>query len=86
MRKPYKNPNFNACFAAAGFCAEKFRKRGVKFFVLQNTGFFATKFGEAEFCDVKFHKAKLRRAKFYGAEFAAKSEKFCGAKRRGADA
>ena len=44
------------------------------------------KFGEAEFCDVKFHKARLRRAKFYGAEFAAKSEKFCGMKRRGAGA
>ena len=57
-----------------------------KFTALQNAGFFATKFGEAEFYSVKFHKARLRRAKFYGAEFAAKSEKFCGAKRRGADA
>ena len=57
-----------------------------KFTALQNTGFFATKFGEAEFCGVKFHKARLRRAKFYGAEFAAKGEKFCGAERRGAGA
>ena len=57
-----------------------------KFTALQNAGFFATKFDETEFCSVKFHKARLRRAKFYGAEFAAKSEKFCGAKRRGADA
>ena len=158
MRKPYKNPNSNARFAAAGFCAEKFRKRGVKFFAPQNAGFFATKFDETEFCgaepgahdaalrdfkfcnetlrhtrqirqsrhsyfkfhDEKFHganfatygteflktnfrgmefckskfkvrgfkfyKARLRRAKFYGAEFAAKCEKFCGAKRRGAGA
>ena len=57
-----------------------------KFTALQNAGFFATKFGEAEFCGVKFHKARLRRAKFYVAEFAAKSEKFCGMKRRGAGA
>ena len=57
-----------------------------KFTAPQNAGFFATKFGEAEFCGVKFHKARLRRARFYGAEFAAKGEKFCGAERRGADA
>ena len=57
-----------------------------KFTAPQNAGFFATKFGEAEFCGVKFHKARLRRAKFYGAEFAAKGEKFCGAERRGAGA
>ena len=53
---------------------------------LQNAGFFKTKFGEAEFCDVKFHKERLRRARFYGAEFAAKDEKFCSMKRRGASA
>ncbi|WP_297902537.1 hypothetical protein [uncultured Campylobacter sp.] len=63
MQKPYKNSNFNARFATAGFCAAKFRKRGVK-----------------------FHKAGSRRAKFYAAEFAAKGEKFCGTKRRGAGA
>ena len=57
-----------------------------KFTALQNAGFFATKFGEAEFCGVKFHTARLRRAKFYVAEFAAKGEKFCGAKRHGAGA
>ena len=57
-----------------------------KFTAPQNAGFFATKFGEAEFCGVKFHKARLRRARFYGAEFAAKGEKFCDAERRGADA
>ena len=57
-----------------------------KFTAPQNAGFFATKFGEAEFCGVKFHKVRLRRARFYGAEFAAKGEKFCGAKRRGAGA
>lgn len=57
-----------------------------KFTAPQNAGFFATKFGEAEFCDMKFHKARSRRAKFYAAEFTAKSEKFYGAKRRGAGA
>lgn len=57
-----------------------------KFTAPQNAGFFATKFDEAEFCGVKFHKAGLRRARFYGAEFVAKDEKFCGAKRRGAGA
>lgn len=57
-----------------------------KFTAPQNAGFFATKFGETEFCGVKFHKARLRHAKFYAAEFAAKGEKFCGMKRRGAGA
>ena len=32
MQKPYKNPNFNARFAVAGFCAVKFRKRSIKFY------------------------------------------------------
>jgi len=53
VRKPYKNPNSNACFAAAGFCAAKFNKRGVKFFAPQNTGFCAIKFGSTEFCGAK---------------------------------
>lgn len=65
-----------------------------KFTAPQNAGFFVTKFGETEFCGVKFHKARLRRVRFYGtepgvhdaAEFAAKGEKFCSAKRRGAGA
>ena len=57
-----------------------------KFTAPQNEGFFATKFGETEFCGVKFHKVRLHRAKFYTAEFAAKCEKFCGMKRRGAGA
>ena len=57
-----------------------------KFTAPQNAGFFATKFGETEFCGVKFHKARLRRARFHAAEFAAKGEKFCGAERRGAGA
>lgn len=57
-----------------------------KFTAPQNAGFFETKFGEAEFCDVKFHKAGSRRAKFYAAEFTAKDEKFYGAERRGAGA
>ena len=66
MQKPYKNPNFNARFAVAGFCAVKFRKRGVKFFALQNTGFFVTKFGSTKFCGAKpeAHDAKLRDFKF----------------------
>ena len=179
MQKPYKNPNFNARFAPAGFCAVKFMDRGVKFYKArlretdfltraaelygtkfheiklqtpnselkmkfgevkfggvkfrggallkfaaakglrrssslcaaapfkftapQNAGFFATKFDKTEFLGanfrdtefykskfrargVKFHKARLCRAKFYDAEFAADSAKFCGAKRRGAGA
>ena len=167
MRKPYKNPNSNARSAAAGFCAEKFMDRGVKFYQAelretgflartakfytakfhgakfqdmkfqtpnlelkmkfnaakfgevkfrdgalfkfiaakglrrspslyaatpfkfiapQNAGFFATKFSETEFCGVKFHKTRLRRAKFYTAEFVAKCEKFRGAERHGAGA
>lgn len=57
-----------------------------KFTAPQNAGFFAIKFDEIEFCGVKFHKARLRRAKFYNAEFATQGEKFCGAKRRGAGA
>ncbi len=66
MRKPYKNPNSNAYFAAAGFCGAKFRKCGVKFFVLQNTGFFATKFGSTKFCGAEpgAHDTKLRGFKF----------------------
>ena len=64
MQKPYKNPNSNARFAAAGSCAVKFRKRGVKFFVLQNTGFFATKFGSTKFCGTEAHDAALRGFKF----------------------
>ncbi len=76
------------------FAAAKGLRRGpslcaatpFKFTAPQNAGFFATKFDEIKFCGVKFHKARLRRAKFCGAEFAAKCEKFCGAKRRGAGA
>ena len=66
MQKPYKNPNFNARFAAAGFCAAKFRKRGVKFFALQDAGFFATKFGSTKFCGTEpgAHNAALRGFKF----------------------
>ena len=144
MRKPYKNANSNARFAAAGFCAAEFSGRGVKFFAPQNARFFVTKFSNTKFCNaepeayvaalggfkfrdekfnsakfaicgteflganfrgmefckskfrargIKFYKAELREtaflartAKFYAAEFTAKSEKFYGAKRRGAGA
>ncbi|EEV17772.1 hypothetical protein CAMGR0001_0604 [Campylobacter gracilis RM3268] len=76
------------------FAAAKGLRRGpslcaaapFKFTALQNAGFFARKFDETEFCDVKFHKVRLRHARFCGAEFAAKGEKFCGMKRRGAGA
>lgn len=66
MRKPYKNSNFNARFAAAGFCAAKFRKRGVKFFAPQNARFFATKFSSTKFCgaEPRAHDAALRGFKF----------------------
>ena len=66
MRKPYKNPNYNARFAAAGFCAVKFRGRGVKFFAPQNVGFFATKFDSTKFCaaEPEARDAALRGFKF----------------------
>lgn len=66
MRKPYKNPNSNARFAAAGFCAAKFRKRGVKFFAPQNARFFETKFSNTKFCNAepRAHGAELRSFKF----------------------
>ena len=66
MRKPYKNPNSNVRFAAAGFYAEKFRKRGVKFFAPQNARFFATKFSSTKFCDAEpeAHVVALRDFKF----------------------
>lgn len=66
MREPYKNPNFNARFASAGFCAAKFRKRSVKFFAPQNARFFATKFGSTKFCGTEpgAHNAALRDFKF----------------------
>ncbi|RKV95264.1 MAG: hypothetical protein D8H92_07785, partial [Campylobacter sp.] len=96
MRKPYKNPNSNARFAAAGFCAEKFKKRGVKFFALQNAGFFARKFDKTEFCgaEPRAHYAALRDFKFCNetlrhtrqirqsrhSHFKFRDEKFNGAK------
>ena len=66
MRKPYKNSNFNARFAAAGFCAAKFKKRGVKFFAPQNARFFATKFSSTKFygAEPRAHDAALRGFKF----------------------
>ena len=84
MRKPCKNPNSNACFVAAGFCAVKFRGRGVKFYKarLCETGFLAraAKFYTAKFHGVKFHemkfhtpnlelKMKFSEAKFGGIKF-----------------
>ena len=86
MRKPYKNPNSKVRFVAAGFCAEKFRERGVKFFALQNTGFFATKFGSTKFCgaEPRAHDAALGGFKFHdekfdGAKFATCGTGFLGA-------
>lgn len=66
MRKPYKNQNSNARFVAAGFCATEFSGRGVKFFALQNAGFFAIKFGSTKFCSAepRAHDAALRGFKF----------------------
>ena len=114
MRKPYKNPNSNACFAAAGFCAAKFRKRGVKFyprgaepeahgaelgsfkfrdekfysvrFTTRKTEFLGANFRDTEFCKSKFRE---RSVKFYKAElhetgFLARTAKFYAAKFHGA--
>ena len=52
------------------FCKSKFRAHGIKFY-------------KAELRETAF---LARTAKFYAAEFAAKGEKFCGAKRRGVGA
>lgn len=86
MRKPYKKPNSNVRFAAAGFYAEKFRKRGVEFFALQNTGFFVTKFGSTKFCgaepearDAKLRDFKFCNEKFHGVKFATCGTGFLGA-------
>lgn len=96
MRKPYKNPNYNACFAAAGSCAVKFRESGIKFFALQNAGFFETKFGSTKFCgaEPEAHYAAFGGFKFCNetlrhtrqirqsrhSHFKFRDEKFDGAK------
>jgi putative pentapeptide repeat protein len=92
VRKLWKNPNSNARFAATGSCAEKFKKRGVKFFALQNAGFFATKFGSTKFCgaEPRAHDAalgdfKFRDEKFRGVKFATCGTEFLGANFRGAE-
>ena len=83
MRKPYKNPNSNALFAATGFCAAEFRGSGVKFFAPQNARFFATKFSSTKFCgaEPRAHGAELggfkfRGEKFYGVRFTARKTEF----------
>ena len=43
---------------------EKFRESGIKFFALQNAGFFATKFDSTKFCGAEAHDAALRDFKF----------------------
>ncbi|WP_298977242.1 hypothetical protein [uncultured Campylobacter sp.] len=92
MQKPYKNPNSNARFVAARSCAVKFMDRGVKFFALQNAGFFATKFSNTKFCNAKpeAHVAalggfKFRDEKFNGAKFATCGTEFLGANFRGTE-
>ena len=67
----------------AGFFATKFDKTEFLGANFRDTEFYKSKFRAR---GVKFHKARLCRAKFYDAEFAADSAKFCGAKRRGAGA
>ena len=59
MQKPYKNSNFNARFATAGFCAVKFMDRGVKFYKarLRETDFLTR---AAELYGTKFHEIKLQ--------------------------
>ena len=88
MKKFYRRDEIYAfCKNAAylqkrAFCFD--RRRNLVIFTSRNFIFCGER--NLNFCGVKFHKARLRRAKFYAAEFAAKSEKFCGMKRRGADA
>ena len=92
MRKPYKNPNSNARFAAAGFCAAKFRKRGVKFYPCNAE----PEARDAEFRDFKFcnetlrHTRQIRQSrhshfKFHGAKFTTYGTEFLGANFRGAE-
>ena len=90
MQKPYKNPNFNARFASAGFCAAKFRKRSVKFFAPQNARFFATKFSNTKFCNAEpeayvaaLGGFKFRDEKFHGANFTTYGTEFLKTNFRG---
>lgn len=92
MQKLWKNPNSNARFVAAGFCAVKFMNRGVKFFALQNAEFCATKFGSTKFCGaepgahvVALGGFKFHDEKFDGAKFATCETNFLGANFRGTE-
>ena len=70
MREPYKNPNSNARFAAAGFCAAEFRGSGVKFYPYG---------AEPEANDAALGGFKFRDEKFRGANFATCGTEFLGA-------
>ena len=89
MQKPYKNSNFNARFATAGFCAEKFKKRGVKFYpcgaeprardaALGGFKFRDEKFCGANFmiCGTEFLKTNFRGMEFCKSKFRARGVKF----------
>lgn len=74
MRKPYKNPNSNARFATAGFCAAKFSGSGVKFYPYG---------AEPGAHDVELRGFKFRDEKFRGANFATRGTEFLKTNFRG---
>ena len=74
MRKPYKNPNSNARFAAAGFCATAFSGRSVKFYPYN---------AEPEAYVAALGGFKFRDEKFHGANFVTYGTEFLGANFRG---
>ena len=88
MRKPYKNPNFNARFAAAGFCAAKFSGSGVKFYPCgAEPGAHDAKLRGFKFCNETLrHTRQIRQSrhshfkfhdeKFHGANFATYGTEF----------
>ena len=83
MQKPYKNPNSNARFAAAGSCAEKFKKRGVKFYPCDaEPEAYVAALGGFKFRDEKFRGANFTT---YGTEFLKtnfRGMEFCKSKFR----
>ena len=74
MREPYKNPNSNARFAAAGFCAAEFRGSGVKFY---------PRGAEPGAHGAELSSFKFRDEKFHGVKFATCGTEFLGANFRG---
>ena len=95
MRKPYKNPNSNARFAATGSCAAEFRGSGVKFYpygaepgvhvaALGGFKFRDEKFRGANFmiCGTEFLKTNVCGMEFCKSKFKVRGFKFYKARLR----